>query len=193
MPPGGQNFLVVVGDAAQTQHLHRLRQIDRPAMGVLGVDGCDHQALAKKQLVVHLPGVEVGRVVKSQRPEVRCVLKRSFHELTVEVGQEGIPQIQHIADGGQNIGKAVKFLLPALASAWLRMRGVNSPNSSQRSARSGVGVLTETAQIGTAVEEAAHLDGRHHLDVGQQLAPRGVVVAQPDPAPTVAPMMLLRQ
>ena len=114
VPPGGKNFLIVVGDAAQTQHLHPLRQIDRPAMGVLGVDGCDHQALAKKQLVVHLPGVGVGRVVKSQRPEVRCILKRGLHELTVEVGQEGIPQIQHIADGGQNIGKAVKFLLPAL-------------------------------------------------------------------------------
>ena len=83
-------------------------------MGVLGVDGCDHQALAKKQLVVHLPGVGVGRVVKSQRPEVRCVLKRGFHELTVEVGQEGVPQIQHIADGRQNVGKAVKFLLSAL-------------------------------------------------------------------------------
>lgn len=66
VPPGGQNFLIVVGDAAQTQHLHPLRQIDRPAMGVLGVDGCDHQALAKKQLVVHLPGVGVGRVIKAK-------------------------------------------------------------------------------------------------------------------------------
>ena len=66
VPPGGQNFLIVVGDAAQTQHLHPLRQIDRPAMGVLGVDGCDHQALAKKQLVVHLPGVGVGRVSKAK-------------------------------------------------------------------------------------------------------------------------------
>ena len=58
-------------------------------MGVLGVDGGDHQALAQKQLVLHLPGVGVGRIVKGQRPEVGRILQHGLHEFTVEVGQKG--------------------------------------------------------------------------------------------------------
>ena len=44
------------------------------------------------------------------------------------------------------------------------------------------GVRAEAAQVGTGIQKAAHLHTGHHLDVGQQLPPGGVVVAQPDAA-----------
>ena len=48
------------------------------------------------------------------------------------------------------------------------------------------GIGGEAAEVGTAVQETAHLDTGHHLDVGQQLGPAGIVVAQPDAAVAVA-------
>ena len=187
VPSGGQDLFVVVTAAAQAQQLHRLGQIDRPAVGVLGVDGGNHQALAQKQLVLHLPGAGVGRIVKGQRPEVGRILQHGLHEFTVEVGQKGITQAQHIPDGRQKVGEAVELLLPARSVGVIAHEGRKEAEFQPAEGEVGGGVLAEAAEVGTAVEEAAHLDGGHHLDVGQQLAPRGVVVAQPDAAPPVRP------
>ncbi len=62
---------------------------------------------------------------------------------------------------------------------------VNRPNSSQRRARSGwCRPRNRTGRH--RCTKAAHLHTGHHLNVGQQLFPAGMVVAQPDAAVPVA-------
>ncbi len=110
--------------------------------GVLGVDRGHHHAVAQQQLVLHLACVRVSGEVEAQRPEVAGALQRGLHEGTIKVRQQGIAQAEHAADGRQLVRKAVILLRAgapaAWLAAWLRISGVNRPNSSQRRARSGV-------------------------------------------------------
>ena len=46
-------------------------------------------------------------------------------------------------------------------------------------------VCAETAKICAGIQESAHVQGRHHFDVQQQMRPPGQVVTLPDPAVAV--------
>ena len=180
--PGGEDFLVVVVHAAQAEHLHRLRQIDHPAMGILGVEGRGHQPFAEQELVLYLAGVGVGGVIKGQRAEVGAVFKRGLHEFAVQVGQQGVAQVQHPADGGQHLREAVVFLHPGPDGGVVTHQRRQEAEFQPAQGKVRRGVRAEAAQVGTGIQKAAHLHTGHHLDVGQQLPPGGVVVAQPDAA-----------
>ena len=109
---GGQKLGVVVVHTADAVELHGLGQVDMASAGVLGVDGCHHHTLAQQQLVLYLAGVRVGGEVKAQWPEVAGIFQCRLHELTIKVGQQGIPQPEHLPQGGQHIRKTVVFLHP---------------------------------------------------------------------------------
>ena len=55
----------------------------------------------------------------------------------------------------------------------------------QQQIPAGVGV--EATQVGSHIQETAHIEGGQHLEVQQQVAPPGVVVAGPDAAVPVHP------
>ena len=200
--PGREKLLVEVVCAAQVEQFHRFGQVDRPADGVLGIDRGDHQPLAQKQLVFHLCGVGVGGEIEGQRAEVGAILQRGFHELAVQVGQERVAQLQHFAEGGHFCTELVVFLIPGAGAGMVAHQRGKEAEFQPAQSQIGRGVAVKAAEIrpgveetaGTdhsdhtlpkirpGVEETAHLDVGHHLDVGQKLRPRGVVVAQPDAA-----------
>ena len=157
-----------------------------PPVGILDIDRRCHQALAQQKLIFHLPGIGVIRVVEGQRPEVAGVFQRGLHKFAVQVGQQGVAQTDHITHSGQHLGEAVVFLHPgAHRGVVAHQRGEQTElKPAQGKIRRGIG--GEAAEVGTAVQETAHLDTGHHLDVGQQLGPAGIVVAQPDAAVAVA-------
>ena len=154
----------------------------------------DRLQIPYKEAIVHgashagyYPGAIMMDIKINFSPEVGRIFQRGFHEFTVEVGQKGITQAQHIPDGGQKVGEAVELLPPARSVGVIAHEGRKEAEFQPAEGEVRGGVLAEAAEVSAAVEEAAHLDGGHHLDIGQQLAPRGVVVAQPDAAPTVCP------
>ena len=180
--PGREKLLVKVVCAAQAEQLHRFGQVDRPADGVLGIDRGDHQPLAQKQLVFHLCGVGIGGEIEGQRAEVGAVLQRGLHELAVQVGHKRVAQLQHFAEGGHFCAELVVFLIPGAGAGMVAHQRGKEAEFQPAQSQIGRCVAVKAAEIRPGVEETAHLDIGHHLDVGQQLRPRGVVVAQPDAA-----------
>ena len=83
-----------------------------PSAGVLGVDRRYHHTLAQQQLVLYLTGVRVSGKIKAQGPEVTGIFQCCLHEGTIKVGQQGIPQPEHLPQGGQHVRKTVVFLHP---------------------------------------------------------------------------------
>ena len=110
--PGGQKLGVVVVHTADAVELHCFRQVDMPSAGVLGVDRRYHHTLAQQQLVLYLTGVRVSGKIKAQGPEVTGIFQCCLHEGTIKVGQQGIPQPEHLPQGGQHVRKTVVFLHP---------------------------------------------------------------------------------
>ena len=154
--------------------------------GVLGVDGCHHHTLAQQQLVLHLAGVRVGGEVKAQWPEVAGVFQCRLHELTIKVGQQGIPQPEHLPQGGQHIRKTVVFLHPGTIGRVIAHQRGKQAELQPAQGKIGRSIVGKTAQIRASVQKAAELHIGHHLDIGQKLCPCGSVVTQPDAAVAVA-------
>ena len=157
-----------------------------PPVGILDIDGSGHQALAQQKLIFHLPGIGVIRVIEGQRPEVAGVFQRSLHKFAVQVGQQGVAQTDHITHSGQHLGEAVVFLHPGAHRGVVAHQRGEQTELKPAQGKIRRGIAGEAAEVGTAVQETAHLDTGHHLDIGQQLGPAGIVVAQPDAAVAVA-------
>ena len=184
--PGGQKLGVVVVHTADAVELHGLGQVDMASAGVLGVDRCYHHTLTQQQLVLHLAGVRVGGEVETQGPEVAGIFQCRLHEGTVKVGQQGIPQPEHLPQGRQHIGKAVVFLHSgAIGGVIAHQRGEQAELQPAQS-QIGRSIVGKTAQVRAGIKEAAQLYIGHHLDIGQKLCPCGSIVAQPDAAVAVA-------
>ena len=72
-------------------------------------------------------------------------------------------------------------------AAWLRISGVNTPKCKETQQELAGGVGAEAAQVRSGIEEAAHVQGGHHLQVQEQMGPPGLVVSGPDSAVAVHP------
>ena len=184
--PGGQKLGVVVVHTADAVELHCFRQVDMPSAGVLGVDRRYHHTLAQQQLVLHLAGIRVSRKIKAQGPEVTGIFQCRLHEGTIKVGQQGIPQPEHLPQGRQHIRKAVVFLHPGAVGGVVAHQRREQAELQPAQSQIGRSIVGKTAQVGTGVQKAAQLHVGHHLDIGQKLCPCGSVVTQPDAAVAVA-------
>ena len=180
---GGQNggFHAVVLTALYPHLQHLFRQIDIPAAGVLLVNGGNQQAFTDHHFILHLAGEVIVRESKGQRHTVHTVAQGSFHVLAVNIGQQQVTQLQNTGKG-RLILKAVGLLFAGTGGGVVAQQGREDAHAVPAQHKVLGGVAAKAANVGAFVQETAHVQGGHHVQAEQNVAPPGLVIAGPDTA-----------
>ena len=183
MMTSGQNggFHAVVLTALYPHLQHFFRQIDIPAAGVLLIDGGNQQAFADHHFILHLAGEVIVRESKGQRHTVHTVAQGSFHVLTINIGQQQVAQLQNTGKGSLVL-KAVRFLFASAGGGVVAQQGREDAHAVPAQHKVLGGVAAKAANVGAFVQETAHVQGGHHVQAEQNMAPPGLVIAGPDTA-----------
>ena len=183
MMTSGQNggFHAVVLTALYPHLQHLFRQIDIPAAGVLLVNGGNQQAFADHYLVLYLACKGVIGESKGQRHTVHTVAQGSFHVLAVNIGQQQVAQLQNTGKGSLVL-KAVRFLFAGTGGGVVAQQGREDAHAVPAQHKVLGGVAAKAANVGAFVQETAHVQGGHHVQAEQNVAPPGLVIAGPDTA-----------
>ena len=113
MPAGGNDLGVIILGTAEPDHPHLFRQIDIAPGSILIDNRCDHDAFADHQLVFDLFCGRVVLIDKGERLHIHVVIERGFDIFAVQVGQEGIPQPDNIANRLQVL-EEIQLLKPCI-------------------------------------------------------------------------------
>ena len=168
--------------AALYPHLqHFFRQVDIPAAGVLLVNGGNQQAFTDHHFILHLAGEVIVRKSKGQRHAVHAIAQGSFHVLTINVRQQQVAQLQNTGKG-RFILKAVRFLFASAGGGVVAQQGREDAHAVPAQHKVLGGVAAKAANVGAFVQETAHIQGGHHVQAEQNVAPPGLVIAGPDTA-----------
>ena len=183
MMTSGQNggFHAVVLTALYPHLQHLFRQIDIPAAGVLLVNGGNQQAFADHYLVLYLACKGVIGESKGQRHAVHAIAQGSFHVLTINVRQQQVAQLQNTGKG-RLILKAVGLLFAGTGGGVVAQQGREDAHAVPAQHKVLGGVAAKAANVGAFVQETAHVQGGHHVQAEQNVAPPGLVIAGPDTA-----------
>ena len=183
MMTSGQNggFHAVVLTALYPHLQHFFRQIDIPAAGVLLIDGGNQQAFTDHYLVLYLACKGVIGESKGQRHTVHTVAQGSFHVLTINVRQQQVAQLQNTGKG-RLILKAVGLLFAGTGGGVVAQQGREDAHAVPAQHKVLGGVAAKAANVGAFVQETAHVQGGHHVQAEQNVAPPGLVIAGPDTA-----------
>ena len=183
MMTGGQNggFHAVVLTALYPHLQHLFRQIDIPAAGVLLVNGGNQQAFTDHHFILHLAGEVIVRESKGQRHAVHAIAQGSFHVLTINVRQQQVAQLQNTGKG-RLILKAVGLLFAGTGGGVVAQQGREDAHAVPAQHKVLGGVAAKAANVGAFVQETAHVQGGHHVQAEQNVAPPGLVIAGPDTA-----------
>ena len=183
MMTSGQNggFHAVVLTALYPHLQHLFRQVDIPAAGVLLVNGGNQQAFADHHFILHLAGEVIVRESKGQRHTVHTVAQGSFHVLTINVRQQQVAQLQNTGKG-RLILKAVGLLFAGTGGGVVAQQGREDAHAVPAQHKVLGGVAAKAANVGAFVQETAHIQGGHHVQAEQNVAPPGLVIAGPDTA-----------
>ena len=180
---GGQNggFHTVVLTALYPHLQHLFRQVDIPAAGVLLVNGGNQQAFTDHHFILHLAGEVIVRESKGQRHAVHAIAQGSFHVLTINVRQQQVAQLQNTGKGSLVL-KAVRFLFASAGGGVVAQQGREDAHAVPAQHKVLGGVAAKAANVGAFVQETAHIQGGHHVQAEQNVAPPGLVIAGPDTA-----------
>ena len=183
MMTSGQNggFHAVVLTALYPHLQHLFRQVDIPAAGVLLVNGGNQQAFTDHHFILHLAGEVIVRESKGQRHTVHTVAQGSFHVLAVNIGQQQVAQLQNTGKGSLVL-KAVRFLFAGTGGGVVAQQGREDAHAVPAQHKVLGGVAAKAANVGAFVQETAHVQGGHHVQAEQNVAPPGLVIAGPDTA-----------
>ena len=183
MMTSGQNggFHAVVLTALYPHLQHLFRQVDIPAAGVLLIDGGNQQAFADHHFILHLAGEVIVRESKGQRHAVHAIAQGSFHVLTINVRQQQVAQLQNTSKG-RLILKAVGLLFAGTGGGVVAQQGREDAHAVPAQHKVLGGVAAKAANVGAFVQETAHVQGGHHVQAEQNVAPPGLVIAGPDTA-----------
>ena len=179
----GQNggFHAVVLTALYPHLQHLFRQVDIPAAGVLLVNGGNQQAFTDHHFILHLAGEVIVRESKGQRHAVHAIAQGSFHVLTINVRQQQVAQLQNTGKGSLVL-KAVRFLFASAGGGVVAQQGREDAHAVPAQHKVLGGVAAKAANVGAFVQETAHVQGGHHVQAEQNVAPPGLVIAGPDTA-----------
>ena len=183
MMTSGQNggFHAVVLTALYPHLQHLFRQVDIPAAGVLLVNGGNQQAFTDHHFILHLAGEVIVRESKGQRHAVHAIAQGSFHVLTINVRQQQVAQLQNTGKGSLVL-KAVRFLFAGTGGGVVAQQGREDAHAVPAQHKVLGGVAAKAANVGAFVQETAHVQGGHHVQAEQNMAPPGLVIAGPDTA-----------
>ena len=183
MMTSGQNggFHAVVLTALYPHLQHLFRQVDIPAAGVLLVNGGNQQAFTDHHFILHLAGEVIVRESKGQRHAVHAIAQGSFHVLAVNIGQQQVTQLQNTGKG-RLILKAVGLLFAGTGGGVVAQQGREDAHAVPAQHKVLGGVAAKAANVGAFVQETAHVQGGHHVQAEQNVAPPGLVIAGPDTA-----------
>ena len=183
MMTSGQNggFHAVVLTALYPHLQHFFRQIDIPAAGVLLVNGGNQQAFTDHHFILHLAGEVIVQESKGQRHAVHAIAQGSFHVLTINVRQQQVAQLQNTGKG-RLILKAVGLLFAGTGGGVVAQQGREDAHAVPAQHKVLGGVAAKAANVGAFVQETAHIQGGHHVQAEQNMAPPGLVIAGPDTA-----------
>ena len=183
MMTSGQNggFHTVVLTALYPHLQHLFRQVDIPAAGVLLVNGGNQQAFTDHHFILHLAGEVIVRESKGQRHAVHAIAQGSFHVLTINVRQQQVAQLQNTGKGSLVL-KAVRFLFASAGGGVVAQQGREDAHAVPAQHKVLGGVAAKAANVGAFVQETAHIQGGHHVQAEQNMAPPGLVIAGPDTA-----------
>src|SRR5699024_9872432 len=145
-------------------HLHRLRQVNITPSRVLLIDRGKHQLIAKKQLILHLSGILIVRIIKGQRAEHHFAAERRFHIFTVKIRDKPVSQSDHMPESCC-ISKPVDFLLPCSRGGMVPHERRENAELQPAHQKFLCRICAESAQIRSCIEETAHIQRRHHLDI----------------------------
>ena len=73
-----QDLCLVIFVGTHSDQHHLFRQVNISALCILLVDGCDHQLIAQKELIVHLLGIRIVCKVEGERTEHHLILQGSL-------------------------------------------------------------------------------------------------------------------
>ena len=183
MMTSGQNggFHTVVLTALYPHLQHLFRQVDIPAAGVLLVNGGNQQAFTDHHFILHLAGEVIVRESKGQRHAVHAIAQGSFHVLTINVRQQQVAQLQNTGKGSLVL-KAVGLLFAGTGGGVVAQQRREDAHAVPAQHKVLGGVAAKAANVGAFVQETAHVQGGHHVQAEQNVAPPGLVIAGPDTA-----------
>ena len=168
--------------AALYPHLqHLFRQVDIPAAGVLLIDGGNQQTFTDHHFILHLACKGIIGESKGQRHAVHAIAQGSFHVLTINVRQQQVAQLQNTGKG-RFILKAVGLLFASAGGGVVAQQGREDAHAVPAQHKVLGGVAAKAANVGAFVQETAHIQGGHHVQAEQNMAPPGLVIAGPDTA-----------
>ena len=175
----GQLFFINRSIRHKLDKHHFLRQIDITPFCVLRINRCNHNLISQHQLIFHLRCEGILRIFKGKRFKIHVIKNGRLHVFTVEIRKQAVTDFNHMTEI-LHMFKLIAFLLSRINCGMVphkRRKHAKGKPAQQQVSRC---VSAKSAQICSCIQEAAHIQRRHHFQVQQNMIPPGFVIPCPD-------------
>ena len=147
---------------------HILRQIHISSDGILRVNRCDHDLISKHELILNMGRDPIIRIFKCQRLEHHVVRQGSLHVLAVYIWKQPVTDTDHIPEILYML-KLIALLISCPLTRMVTHKRCEHAECEPSEKKVSGCVASKSAEIRTRIQETAHIHGRKHLDVEQDV------------------------
>ena len=147
---------------------HILWQIHISSDGILRVNRCDHDLISQHELILNMSRDPIIRIFKCQWLEHHVVRQCRLHVLTVYIWKQPVTDTDHIPEILYVLKLIALLISCALASMVAHERCEHAEGKPSEQKVSGR-IAAKSAKIRARIQETAHIHGRKHLDVEQDV------------------------
>ena len=141
-------------------------------------DGSQHNALSCNDLVLDFIGARIVRINKRKGTEVHPVRFGRFHEFTVDIGNQGVAKVKDSLEVFQ-LSDLVEFLQSRSRTAVIPVERCQDRKTQPSCHEVFRTVRAKSADVGTGIEESAHIQRGKLLQRQKKMSPPGLVVPGP--------------
>ena len=148
----------------ELDEFHFFRQVNVTTSCVLLINRCDHDLVAKHQLVFDADCHLIIRINEAKRFKVHIVIQRSFHVFTVKIRHKTISGVNDAAEIF-DVFELVTFLFSCSFCRMITHQRCKHTECKETEQKISGRVVTKSAKVCACVHKSTHIQRWKHLQI----------------------------